>query len=54
MYTALGPGIATCYGLDGPGESDPGGCEIFSAPVHTDPEVHPASYKMGTKSLSQG
>ena len=26
----------------------------FSAPVHTCPGAHPASYKMGTRSLSQG
>ena len=39
-------GIATDYGLDGPG-SNPGGDEIFP-PVHTGPEVHPASCKMGT------
>jgi hypothetical protein len=26
----------------------------FSAPVHTDPGAHPASYKIGAGSLSQG
>jgi hypothetical protein len=43
-------GIATCYGLDGPGvESRWGRC---SPPVHTGSEVHPASYTMGTGSVS--
>ena len=40
-------GIATRYGLDGPGIE----CRWearFSAPVQTDPGVHPASYTMGT------
>ena len=47
----LGPGgvvgIATADGLDGPGIE----CRWwakFSAPVHTGPEAHPASCKMGT------
>jgi hypothetical protein len=43
-------GITTGYGLDGPGiESREG--EIFSAPVHTGPEVHPAFCTMGTGSF---
>jgi len=37
-------GIATEYGLDGPG-SNPGGDEIFR------PGAHPASCKMGTGSF---
>jgi hypothetical protein len=45
-------GIATSYGLDGPGGGDriPLGAR-FSAPVQTGPEVHPASYTMGTGSF---
>jgi hypothetical protein len=40
-------GIATAYGLDGPGiESRWGG---FSAPVQTGPETHPTSCTMGTR-----
>jgi len=43
-------GIATGYGLDGPGiESWWGG--RFSAPVQTGPGVHPASCTMGTWSF---
>ena len=42
-------GIATDYGLDGPG-SNPGGHEIFR-PVQTGPEAHPASCKMDTGSF---
>jgi hypothetical protein len=48
-------GIATRYGLDGLGiESRWGGGAGFSAPVQTDPGTHPASYIMGTGSLSPG
>jgi hypothetical protein len=43
--------IATPYGLDGPG-SKPVGAR-FSAPVQTGPGAYPASYTMGTGSLSQ-
>ena len=43
-------GIATCYGLDGPGIESQWGAR-FSAPVQTDPGVHPASYTMGTGSF---
>jgi hypothetical protein len=40
-------GIATRYGLDGPGIEYR--CEgRFSAPVQTDPGTNPASYKAGT------
>jgi len=42
-------GIATGYGLDGPGSS-PGGAR-FSAPVQTGPGAHPASCTMGTGSF---
>jgi hypothetical protein len=46
-------GIATRYRLDGPGIESLWGA-IFSAPVQTGPGVHPASYTMGTGSLSRG
>ena len=42
-------GIATEYGLDGPG-SNPGGDEILP-PVQTGPGAHPASCEMGTGSF---
>ena len=45
-------GIATDYGLDGPG-SNPGGDEIFP-PVQTGPGAHPAYCKMGTGSFPGG
>ena len=52
-YEASGPGcsvgIATHYGLDGPG-SNPGGDEIFP-PVQTGPGAQPVSCKMGTGSF---
>jgi hypothetical protein len=44
-----GVGIATGYGLDGPG-SNPGGPR-FSAPLQTSPGAHPASCTMGTGSF---
>jgi hypothetical protein len=43
-------GIATCYGLDGPGMESQWGAR-FSAPVQTSPGAHPASYAMGTGSF---
>ena len=43
-------GIATRYGLDGPGIESRWGAR-FSAPVQTAPGAHPASYTMGTGSL---
>ena len=46
-------GIATRYGLDGPGIESRWGA-IFSATVQTDPGAHPASCTMGTGSLSRG
>jgi hypothetical protein len=42
-------GIATRYGLDGPGIESGGG--RFSTPVPTGPGAHPASYTMGTGSF---
>ena len=44
-------GIATRYGLDGPGIESRWGGAIFSAPVQTGPGAHPASYAMGTGSF---
>ena len=46
-------GIATRYGLDGPGIESRWGAR-FSAPAPTGPGAHPASYTMGTVSLSRG
>ena len=43
-------GIATAYGLDGPGIESRRGAR-FSAPVQTGPEAHPASCTMGTGSF---
>ena len=43
-------GIATCYGLGGPGIESGGGAR-FSASVQTGPGAHPASYTMGTGSF---
>jgi hypothetical protein len=43
-------GIATTYGLDGPGIESRWGAR-FSAPVQTGPEAHPASCAMGTGSF---
>ena len=46
-------GIATRYGLDGPGiESQWGGGAGFPAPVQTGPAAYPASYTMDTGSFS--
>jgi len=44
-------GIATRYGLDGPGIIFPVEAR-FSAPVQTDPGDHLASYNMGTGSFA--
>ena len=44
-------GIATRYGLDGPGIESRWGGVTFSAPVQTDPGAHPASYTTGTGSF---
>jgi hypothetical protein len=43
-------GIATGYGLDGPGIESRLGAR-FSAPVQTGPGAHPASCTMGTGSF---
>ena len=43
-------GIATAYGLDGPGIESQWGAR-FSAPIQTGPEVHPASCTMGSGSF---
>ena len=45
-------GIATRYGLDSSGDRFPVEAR-FSAPVQTGPGIHPASYTMGTGSLSR-
>jgi len=42
-------GIATRYGLDGPGLNP--GAGRFSAPVQTGPGAHPVSYTVGTGSF---
>ena len=48
-------GIATCYGLDGPGIEFRWGGEIFGARgVETGPGAHSASYTKRTGMLSQG
>jgi hypothetical protein len=46
-------GIATRYGLDGPGIGSRWGRE-FSHPSKTGPGTHPVSYTMDTGSLSRG
>jgi len=56
MHSYYGPvssvGIATDYGLDGPG-SNPGWGRDFP-PVQTGPGAHPASCNMGTGSSPGG
>jgi hypothetical protein len=44
-------GVATRYGLDGPGIESRGGGAKFSSPVQIGSEAHPASYSMGTGSF---
>ena len=44
-------GIATRYGLDGPGIESRWAAR-FSLPVQTHPEAHPASYTVGIGSFS--
>ena len=46
-------GIASRYGLDGPGIESQCGVR-FPAPVQTSPVAQPASYTMGTGTLSPG
>ena len=41
--------LVTCWTVQG---SNPVGGAIISAPVHTDPGGHPASYTMGTGAFS--
>ena len=53
MGRDISVGIATRYRLDGPGIESRWGAR-FSAPVQTGPGAHPASYTMGTGSLSPG
>ena len=43
-------GIATGYGLDGPGIESRWGARFY-APVQTGPGAHPASCTMGTESF---
>ena len=43
-------GVATCYGLDGPGIESRVGAR-FSAPVQTGPGAHPASCTVDTGSF---
>jgi hypothetical protein len=54
LFQQLGPGsqvgIATGYGLDGPGIESRWEAR-FSAPVQTGPRAHPASRTMGTGSF---
>ena len=54
LYWGCGPGsvvgIATAYGLDGPGIESRWGAR-FSAPVQTSPEIHPASCTMSAGSF---
>jgi hypothetical protein len=45
-------GIATGYGLDGPGIESRWGARFF-AQVQTDPGAHPASCTMGTGSFPE-
>ena len=45
-------GIATRYGLDGPGIESRWGAR-FSAPVQSGPRAHPASCTMGTASFPE-
>ena len=55
ILTPRGPdssvGIATGYGLDGPGIEFRWGGARFSAPVQTGPGAHPVSCTMGTGSF---
>jgi hypothetical protein len=55
-YKNRGPGssvgIATDYGLEGPGIESRWGARFY-APVQTDPRAHPASCTMGTKSFQR-
>jgi hypothetical protein len=48
MGLDISVGIATGYGLDGPGIESRWGVARFSAPVQTGPGAFPASCTMGT------
>ena len=50
-YRDSSVGIATGYGLDGPGIESRWEAR-FSTPVHTDPGAHPASCTIGTGSFT--
>ena len=54
MFHSYGPGsivgIATAYGMDGPGIESRRGAR-FSAPVQTGPEAHQAPCTVGTGSF---
>jgi hypothetical protein len=47
-------GIATRYGLDGPGIESPCGEATFYLPVQTGPEAHRASFTVGTGGKAAG
>jgi hypothetical protein len=49
-WAGLAVGIATRYGLNGPGIESRWGVRL-SAPVQNDPGAHPASYIRGTGSF---
>jgi hypothetical protein len=46
-------GIATGYGLGGPGIASQWGAR-FSSPIQTDAGFHPVSYRVGTGSIFLG
>ena len=48
-----GVGVATCYGLSGPGIESWWRVRFFS-PAQAAPGVHPSPYSMGTGSVSLG
>jgi len=52
-YILCGLGIATRYGLEGPGIKSRWGTR-FSSHVQTGPGAHPASHERGTRSISRG
>ena len=53
MWPGSSAGIATGYGLDGPGIESRWGAR-FSTPVQTGPGAHPASCTIGTGSFPGG
>jgi len=53
LHSSSSVGIATGYGLDGPGIESRWGAR-FSAPVQTGPGAHPAFCTMGTVSFPGG